>query len=57
MYDDKKYSPCYNGYRVDLLFMVMIEYGPDRPDFFCNLADLASHNLALYNHLNSSEQT
>ena len=57
MYDDKKYSPCYNGYRIDLLFLNMTDCVADRPKFSCSLVELGALHLALYRRLNSREQT
>ena len=30
MYDDKKHSPCYSGYRIDMLFNKICELEQDR---------------------------
>ncbi len=51
MYDDKKYSPCYSGYTVDMQFNQLCELERDRHILQYNVTDLYLVYVLLYRNL------
>lgn len=51
MYDDKKYSPCYSGYTVDMQFNQLCELERNRHIPQHNVTELYSAYVNLYRNL------
>lgn len=51
MYDDKKYSPCYSGYRDDFLFVQLCDLQQKRDNSQYLVVDMSFLHNNLYRSL------
>ena len=51
MYDDKKYSPCYSGYSIDIQFVKLCELERERQDIQHIVTELNADYVHLYRNL------
>lgn len=57
MYDDKKYSPCYSGYTVDMQFNQLCELERMRQVTQHNVTDLYLVQVNLYRNLSGHNRS
>lgn len=57
MYDDKKYSPCYSGYTVDMQFNQLCELERMRQVTQHNVTDLYLVHVNLYRNLSGHNRS